>query len=58
MKFGVRTFSLPAQVTQLQNLLNDDLVTITTNERYFCAKEGNLTVYIVYEDYREEGALI
>lgn len=58
MKFGIKTFTLPGQELQLQSLLNDPLIVVTTNERYFCAKEGYLIVYTVFEDYREEGVLI
>jgi hypothetical protein len=58
MKFGVKAFTLPGQESQLQLLLNDPLIVVTTNERYFCSKEGYLIVYVVFEDYREEGVLI
>lgn len=58
MKFGVRTFILPGQEKQLEALLNEPLITVTTNKEFFSSKDGLLIVYVQFEDYREEGALI
>lgn len=57
MRKGVKTYTLPGQEYELEELINEPLVEVTHKVITPCPKEGIILVYIEYDDYREKGAL-
>jgi hypothetical protein len=51
-----RVFTLPGQEKRLNDILNDDMITIINKTKFPCPKEGVILVYVEYIDYKEEGS--